>query len=76
MRLIFFAINQHPTYKLIIAANRDEFYNRKTDAANFRAHFLESDHEHIDAIATAEVLDEAARFVVFGSTFEIFIVNL
>ncbi len=35
MCLIFFAINQHPTYKLIIAANRDEFYNRKTDAANF-----------------------------------------
>lgn len=35
MCLIFFAINQHPTYKLIIAANRDEFYNRRTEAAHF-----------------------------------------
>jgi uncharacterized protein with NRDE domain len=35
MCLIFFAVNHHPTYKLIIAANRDEFYQRKTAAANF-----------------------------------------
>jgi uncharacterized protein with NRDE domain len=35
MCLIFFALKQHPTYKLIIAANRDEFYNRKTAAADF-----------------------------------------
>lgn len=35
MCLIFFAINQHPTYKLIIAANRDEFYNRPTEAAHY-----------------------------------------
>ena len=35
MCLIFFAINHHPTYKLIIAANRDEFYARKTLSANF-----------------------------------------
>jgi uncharacterized protein with NRDE domain len=35
MCLIFFAINQHPAYKLIIAANRDEFYHRKTASANF-----------------------------------------
>jgi uncharacterized protein with NRDE domain len=35
MCLIFFAINHHPDYKLIIAANRDEFYKRKTAAANF-----------------------------------------
>jgi len=30
MCLIFFGIQQHPDYKLIVAANRDEFYNRPT----------------------------------------------
>jgi len=30
MCLILFAYKQHPTYKLIIAANRDEFYERPT----------------------------------------------
>ena len=42
MCLIFFALNQHPNYKLIVAANRDEFYARKTA----RAHFWE-DHPNI-----------------------------
>lgn len=42
MCLIFISIKQHPTYKLILAANRDEFYARKTAAA----HFWE-DHPHI-----------------------------
>jgi uncharacterized protein with NRDE domain len=35
MCLIFFSINQHPKYKLILAANRDEFYNRQTATANY-----------------------------------------
>jgi uncharacterized protein with NRDE domain len=35
MCLIFLSINHHPNYKLIIAGNRDEFYNRRTAAANF-----------------------------------------
>jgi len=35
MCLIFISLNNHPAYKLIIAANRDEFYNRKTAAADF-----------------------------------------
>jgi uncharacterized protein with NRDE domain len=35
MCLIFISINKHPSYKLIIAANRDEFYNRKTAPADF-----------------------------------------
>ncbi len=35
MCLIFVAINYHPVYKLVVAANRDEFYNRKTAAANY-----------------------------------------
>ena len=35
MCLIFLSINQHPSYKLIIAANRDEFYNRQTAPAGY-----------------------------------------
>lgn len=35
MCLIFLSLNNHPTYKLILAGNRDEFYNRKTAPAQF-----------------------------------------
>lgn len=35
MCLIVFSYNQHPRYKLILAANRDEFYERPTRAAGF-----------------------------------------
>ncbi|MEH7332409.1 NRDE family protein [Neobacillus drentensis] len=35
MCLILFAYNIHPEYKLIVAANRDEFYNRPTAPAHF-----------------------------------------
>lgn len=35
MCLIFLSLHQHPVYKLILAANRDEFYARKTEAAHF-----------------------------------------
>ena len=35
MCLILFSINQHPEYKLILVANRDEFYNRQTEEARF-----------------------------------------
>jgi uncharacterized protein with NRDE domain len=35
MCVIFFAINQHPKYKFIVAANRDEFYERPTAHADF-----------------------------------------
>jgi uncharacterized protein with NRDE domain len=35
MCLIFFSINHHPTYKIIVAGNRDEFYGRKTAAASY-----------------------------------------
>jgi uncharacterized protein with NRDE domain len=35
MCLIFLSLNNHPTYKLIVAANRDEFYKRKTTSADF-----------------------------------------
>ena len=42
MCLIFISLNNHPNYKLILAGNRDEFYNRKTAPANFW-----TDHRHI-----------------------------
>jgi len=35
MCLITFAYKKHSQYRLILAANRDEFYDRKTDAASF-----------------------------------------
>jgi uncharacterized protein with NRDE domain len=35
MCLILFAYNVHPIYKLIVAANRDEFYQRPTAAAEY-----------------------------------------
>ena len=35
MCLIFLSLDCHPTYKLIVVANRDEFYSRKTAPAQF-----------------------------------------
>ena len=35
MCLIVFSLNQHLIYKLILVANRDEFYARQTESANF-----------------------------------------
>lgn len=35
MCLVLFAYRQHPRYKLIVAANRDEFYNRPSLPADF-----------------------------------------
>lgn len=35
MCLIFIALKNHSRYKLIVAANRDEFYGRKTAVASF-----------------------------------------
>lgn len=35
MCLIFISFKQHPTYKLIVAANRDEFYARETAPAKY-----------------------------------------
>jgi uncharacterized protein with NRDE domain len=35
MCLIFLSLKNHPAYKLVIAANRDEFYNRKTAPVRF-----------------------------------------
>lgn len=35
MCLIFLSVQDHPHYKLIVAANRDEFYQRKTAPADY-----------------------------------------
>ena len=35
MCLILFAYNVHPSYRLVLAANRDEFYERPSSSANF-----------------------------------------
>lgn len=35
MCLILFALNEHSKYKLVLAANRDEFFNRPTQLADF-----------------------------------------
>jgi uncharacterized protein with NRDE domain len=35
MCLIFLSVDSHPIYKLIVAANRDEFYNRQTAPVHF-----------------------------------------
>ncbi|MEQ8302496.1 MAG: NRDE family protein [Cyclobacteriaceae bacterium] len=35
MCLIFISLSNHPHYKLIVAANRDEFYHRKTAPAQY-----------------------------------------
>ncbi len=35
MCLIFFSWRQHPTYRLVVAANRDEFYDRPTAPAAY-----------------------------------------
>lgn len=42
MCLILFALNSHPEYKLVMAANRDEFYDRPTASAGFW-----QDHPHV-----------------------------
>ncbi|HTF18970.1 MAG TPA: NRDE family protein [Chryseolinea sp.] len=35
MCLIFISLNQHPSYKLLVAGNRDEFYDRPTQPAAY-----------------------------------------
>lgn len=35
MCLILFAFNSHPTYRLVLAANRDEFYDRPSASMSF-----------------------------------------
>lgn len=35
MCILFFSVNAHPEYKFILAGNRDEYYDRKSKAAEF-----------------------------------------
>lgn len=51
MCLVFIAHKAHPDYKLIVAANRDEFYARKTSPADFW-----SDQPHVLAGRDLEAL--------------------
>jgi uncharacterized protein with NRDE domain len=37
MCLVLLALDSHPEYSLIVAANRDEFYDRPTTPATFWA---------------------------------------
>ena len=39
MCLIFISVDAHPKYKLVVAANRDEFYKRKTTPAGFWSNY-------------------------------------
>jgi uncharacterized protein with NRDE domain len=39
MCLIFISINTHPAYKLLVAGNRDEFYSRPTQPADYWADY-------------------------------------
>lgn len=39
MCLIFLSLDNHPKYRLIVAANRDEFYKRRTSPAHFWSDF-------------------------------------
>jgi uncharacterized protein with NRDE domain len=39
MCLIFISFQHHPRYKLVVAGNRDEFYNRRTAGADYWADY-------------------------------------
>ena len=42
MCILFIALNQHPSYPLVVAANRDEFYERRSQSMHYWP-----DHPHI-----------------------------
>lgn len=62
MCLIFFSINEHPEYQLIVAANRDEFYQRPTQ----QAHWWKSPQilagKDLEANGTWMAMDKKGRF--------------
>lgn len=64
MCLAFFAIEQHPDYPIIIAANRDEFYARPTKAMHWWAepHILAG--KDLQAGGTWLALDRRANFAM------------
>ena len=64
MCLILFAWNSHPDYSLVVAANRDEFYERKTE----RMAWWE-DHPHVLAGKDkADVLGTPGTWLGFSKT--------
>lgn len=60
MCLINFHFHDHPTYKLIIAANRDEFYKRPTAPADFWT-------DHPDILAGRDLLQMGTWFGITKS---------
>ena len=64
MCLILFAWNSHPDYPLVVAANRDEFYERSTDAMSWWP-----DHPHLLAGRDcADVLGSPGTWLGFTKT--------
>lgn len=64
MCLILFAWNSHPDYSLVVAANRDEFYERDTDGVSWW-----SEHPHILAGRDrADVLGSPGTWLGFTKT--------
>ena len=64
MCLILFAWKSHPDYPLVVAANRDEFYERDTEAMSWW-------HEHPDLLAgkdKADVLGSPGTWLGFTKT--------
>lgn len=65
MCLIFFALNTHPKYKLVVAGNRDEFYNRKTQPAQFwEDHPLLLAGRDLEAMGTWLGITRSGRFAM------------
>jgi len=64
MCLILFAWKSHPDYPLVVAANRDEFYERDTEQMNWWA-----DHPHVLAGKDkADVLGSPGTWLGFSKT--------
>lgn len=64
MCLILFAWNSHPDYSLVVAANRDEFYERDTDSVSWW-----DEHPHVLAGRDrADVLGSPGTWLGFTKT--------
>ena len=64
MCLILFAWNSHPDYSLVVAANRDEFYERDTDGISYW-----DEHPHVLAGRDrADVLGSPGTWLGFTKT--------
>lgn len=64
MCLVFVALQQHPDYPVIIAANRDEFYRRPTQAMHWWSQPAVLAGKDCEAGGTWLALDRNGRFAV------------